>query len=76
MYFPKEKVKKKTNLPLDFSSSVCYNISRGENMEIKWIYLGTIQADSAAIWCDEYISEDGTMGKQVWNDGYEEEYEV
>lgn len=45
-------------------------------MEIKWIYLGTVQADSAAVWCDEYISEDGTMGKQVWNDGYEEEYEV
>ena len=24
----------------------------------------------------EYISEDGTMGRQVWFDGYEEIYEI
>lgn len=41
---------------------------------MKWIYIGTVQA--GAVWFDEYISENGTMGKQVWNDGYEEEYEV
>lgn len=42
--------------------------------EIKWIF---VQKDSAAgIICEEYVSEDGKLGRLVYNDGYEEIYEI
>lgn len=40
----------------------------------KWIYLGTHQA--MGVWFDEYVSEDGTLGKHEWYDGYIEVYET
>ena len=42
--------------------------------KIKWAF---IQENSAAgIVCEEYVSEDGKFGRLVYNDGYEEIYEI
>lgn len=39
--------------------------------EIKWIHDCFVQV--GAFWYDDYISEDGTMCRRVWQDGEEEE---
>ena len=42
--------------------------------KIKWVF---VQEDSVAgIVCEEYVSEDGKLGRLVYNDGYEEIYEI
>ena len=40
----------------------------------KWIYLG--RQEEAGVWVDEYISENRKYLRQVWNDGYEEVFEI
>lgn len=40
----------------------------------KWEYLG--RQEEGGIWVDEYISENRQMMRQVWNDGYEEVFEI
>lgn len=42
--------------------------------EIKWMYVTTHHA--MGTWYEEYVSEDGTLAKEVWHDGYIEVYEV
>ena len=42
--------------------------------EIKWVFVQTMENGST--WCDEYESEDGRYCKQVWNDGFEEVFEI
>lgn len=42
--------------------------------EIKWIFVQEVSAMGVS--CTEYISEDGKMGKVVYNDGTEETYEI
>ena len=39
--------------------------------EIKWIHDNFVQI--APFWYDDYISEDGTLCRRVWQDGEEEE---
>jgi len=42
--------------------------------EIKWIF---VQKESVAgVMYEEYVSEDGKLGRLVYNDGYEEIYEI
>lgn len=42
--------------------------------EIKWVF---VQKDSVAgIVLEEYVSEDGKFGRLVYNDGYEEIYDI
>ena len=38
-----------------------------------WIFIAHIEHGGFSF--DEYISEDGTLVKQVWHDGYEEIFE-
>ena len=42
--------------------------------EIKWTYVTTHHA--MGTWYKEYVSEDGTLAKLIWYDGYIEVYEV
>lgn len=42
--------------------------------EIKWIFVQEVSAMGVSY--IEYISEDGKMGKVVYNDGTEETYEI
>ena len=42
--------------------------------KIKWVFIQTTSA--AGITCEEYVSEDGKFGRLVYNDGYEEIYEI
>jgi len=42
--------------------------------KIKWEFVQTISV--AGITCKEYVSEDGKFGRMVYNDGYEEIYEI
>lgn len=41
---------------------------------IKWNYVRTIEAMGDGF--DQYENEDGTLGKNVWFDGYEEIFEI
>ena len=45
---------------------------RGNRME--WIFVGRIE--SMGFGCDEYTNEDNTKCRQVWDDGYEEIFEI
>ena len=40
----------------------------------KWIYQGRVEVSGFGF--NEYISEDGTHCKQVWDDGYVEIFEI
>ena len=42
--------------------------------EIKWMYVRTHHGQGT--WYEQYVSEDGTLAKLVWYDGYEEIYEI
>lgn len=42
--------------------------------EIKWVFVQKMSA--AGITCEEYVSEDGELGRVVYNDGYEEIYKI
>lgn len=42
--------------------------------EINWIYLETVSEMGVSY--DEYVSEDGTQVKHIFNDGYVEIYET
>lgn len=42
--------------------------------KIKWEFVQEISV--AGISCEEYVSEDGKFGRMVYNDGYEEIYEI
>ena len=64
---------------LDKRVKMCYNIYRKKERyikmtNIKWNYIGTIEAMGEGF--DQYESEDGTLGKNVWFDGYEEIFEI
>ena len=39
---------------------------------VKWIFIEEIQVNS--FWYEDYISEDKTLCKRVWYDGYVEIY--
>jgi hypothetical protein len=41
---------------------------------IKWIYVKTIEAMGSGF--SVYVSEDNTIGKNIWFDGYEEVYHI
>ena len=41
---------------------------------MEWIFLGRIE--SMGFGCDEYTNEDNTKCRQVWDDGYEEIFEI
>lgn len=41
---------------------------------MKWIFVGHIESMSFGY--DEYINEDNTKCRQVWDDGYEEIFEI
>lgn len=43
---------------------------------MEWIKVKEVRPDGCPCGYTEYISADGTMGKQVWFDGYEEIYEI
>lgn len=43
---------------------------------MKWIKVQEVYPNDCPCGYTEYISEDGTMGRQVWFDGYEEIYEI
>ena len=43
---------------------------------MKWIKVKEVHCDGTWLGYTEYVSADGTMGKQVWFDGYEEIYEI
>lgn len=47
-----------------------------EKKTMKWIKVQEVQPNGCPCGYTEYISEDGTMGRQVWFDGYEEIYEI
>ena len=42
--------------------------------DIKWNYIKTITAMGQGF--KQYISEDGTLCKNIWFDGYEEVFEI
>ena len=42
--------------------------------KIKWKFIQEISV--AGITCEEYVSEDEKIGRLVYNDGYEEIYEI
>lgn len=44
-----------------------------EAEQSQWHYVGRVEAYGVGF--DEYISTDKTLGKQVWDDGYEEIFE-
>ena len=41
---------------------------------MKWIFVGHIEAMGFGY--DEYTNEDNTKCRQVWDDGYEEIFEI
>ena len=43
---------------------------------IEWIKVQDVYVDGSWLGYTEYISADGTMGRQVWFDGFEEIYEI
>lgn len=43
---------------------------------MKWIFEETIVDTMSGVWYDEYISEDGTKVKQVFDDGSVEIFDV
>jgi hypothetical protein len=43
---------------------------------MKWIEVQEVRPNGCPCGYTEYISEDGTMGRHVWFDGYEEIYEI
>lgn len=43
---------------------------------MKWIKIKEVRPNGCPCGYTEYISEDGTMGRQVWFDDYEEIYEI
>lgn len=47
-----------------------------EKKTMEWIKVQEVQPNGCPCGYTEYISEDGTMGRQVWFDGYEEIYEI
>lgn len=50
---------------------------RGEGImteEIRWEFVQEVSV--AGISYEEYVSEDGKFGRLVYNDGYEEIYEI
>lgn len=51
---------------------ICGMTKEGNTM--KWILNGRFE--SMGFGFDEYISEDGKQCKQVWDDGYEETFEI
>nr|DAE11736.1 MAG TPA: hypothetical protein [Siphoviridae sp. ct2vX3] len=45
---------------------------RGNQME--WFFVGRVEA--MGVGYDEYTNEDNTKCRQVWDDGYEEIFEI
>lgn len=44
-----------------------------ETEQSQWIRVGRVESHGVGF--EEYVSADGKLGKQVWDDGYEEIYE-
>ena len=71
---------------IDFWLGLCYyilterdkNPTKKEdgnmNKEIKWEFVQEVSV--VGISYKEYVSEDGKFGRMVYNDGYEEIYEI
>jgi len=57
------------------ANGVTIKKNKGEK-PMKWIKVQEVQPNGCPCGYTEYISEDGTMGRQVWFDGYEEIYEI
>ena len=47
-----------------------------EAKSMEWIKVQEVHCDGTWLGYTEYVSADGTMGKHVWFDGYEEIYEI
>ena len=47
-----------------------------ETKELEWIKIGEHHALSAAVSFEEYVDSTKQYCKQVWNDGYEEVFEL
>ena len=43
---------------------------------MEWIKVQEVHCGGSWLGYIEYVSADGTMGKHVWFDGYEEIYEI
>lgn len=43
---------------------------------MKWIKIQDVRVGSTYLGYEEFISEDGTIGRQLWSDGFEEIYEI
>ena len=43
---------------------------------IEWIKVKDVRIDGSWLGYTEYISTDGTLGRQVWFDDFEEIYEI
>lgn len=54
----------------------CYNktIEKEGDNQMEWIFVGRIE--SMGFGYDEYANEDNTKCRQVWDDGYEEIFEI
>jgi hypothetical protein len=52
------------------------NPTRRKEKNMEWIKVQEVRPNGCPCGYIEYISEDGTMGRQVWFDGYEEIYEI
>ena len=52
------------------------NPTRRKEKAMEWIKVQEVRPNGCPCGYTEYISEDGTMGRQVWFDGYEEIYEI
>ena len=52
------------------------NPTRRKEKTMEWIKVQEVRPNGCPCGYTEYISEDGTMGRQVWFDGYEEIYEI
>ena len=46
---------------------------KGDN-QMEWFFVGRFE--SMGLGYDEYVNEDNTKCRQVWDDGYEEIFEI
>ena len=60
----------------DWLCAIIQTDRREEIKTMEWIKVQEVRPNGCPCGYTEYISEDGTMGKQVWFDGYEEIYEI
>ena len=56
--------------------AIIHTDKRKEMKTMEWIKVQEVHPNGCPYGYTEYISKDGTMGRQVWFDGYEEIYEI